>query len=118
MKINKISGLILIAAGIINILARIGIVIDISISFLLIIAGYAAYECNKRHEFAIIASIIGIIYSILEFVLFYAWLPNLTGYTGFELLMIGAPFLSLTLILSILALYLQLKLPSKKYPKS
>ncbi|PTD94074.1 hypothetical protein C9439_04445 [archaeon SCG-AAA382B04] len=117
MKSNKLSGLLLMGAGIINMLARIGIVIDVSISILLVISGYVAYECEERHEFAIIASLIGIGYVVIEFVFFYAFLPDLTGYTGQELLKVGAPFLSLVLLLSGLAFYYQLKLSGKKYPR-
>ncbi|PTD94787.1 hypothetical protein C9439_00695 [archaeon SCG-AAA382B04] len=104
-------------AGIINMLARIGIVIDVLVSVLLVISGYAAYECEERHEFAIIASFVGVGFVVIEFVLFYTWLPDLTGCTGEELLIAGAPFLSLVLLFLVLALYYQLKLPGKKYPR-
>ncbi|OKY79104.1 MAG: hypothetical protein BTN85_1610 [Candidatus Methanohalarchaeum thermophilum] len=117
MKYNKISGLTLISAGITNLLARIGITIDLPITIILIISGYAAYETKNRHEFAIITSITAILYTILKAILFLIWLPEITGITETKLLILGGPFLLMTTLFSFIALYTQLKLSKKRYPR-
>lgn len=116
--VSKYSGAFLIAAGILNMMARIGLSIDLVVTFLLILAGaFSLEDVEYRHEFAFICSIIGVVYPILKLILFYFWLPDIVDLPAGELLGLGSIFLVPMSALSLIALYGQLKLTPKKYPR-
>ncbi|OUJ18604.1 hypothetical protein AMET1_0250 [Methanonatronarchaeum thermophilum] len=117
-KIATTSGLLLIMAAITNILARIDIIIDLTITIILIIGAAVTIEQHEhRNEFTIGACILGTVYPIIKLLAFYYWLPAILNIPQHTLLETGAPIIITTMILSILALTLQFKLPPKKYPR-
>lgn len=111
------GGILLVLAGIINMMARIDITINLLISILLVTAGYGLL---KRRDWGpsmgIISTIIAIVFSILELALFYFVFPelirNMTGeaITGRDLVLLGAMFIVPMVILCIIALFISHKL--------
>ena len=117
-KLTRYSGILLILAGIINLLARIDISIDIIISILLFIGGGASLENYKeRHEFAMICAGIGIVYPFIKLIIFYYVLPSVVDISGAEMLRVGAYFLTPMVLLSLIVFFLQYQLPPKKFPR-
>ena len=111
------GGILLVLAGIINMMARIDITINLFISILLVTAGYGLL---RRREWGpsmgIISTIFALIFSILELVLFYFVFPqlikNMTGdvISGRDLVLLGAMFIVPMDILCIIALFISHKL--------
>lgn len=110
-KLGELAGILLIIAGCINILARIGLIIDIIITILLIGTGIAILTTKSptAYKLGLLCSGIGIIYPIVKLWIFYFILPPLVEISPEELLKIGSVFLIPMFIVSVLAAWLLLR---------
>jgi len=108
-------GVLLILAGIVNILARISLVFDLIVTAILLMGGYGLVtERPWGLKFGIIASLVGVVFACVEGILFYVFrfmFLELIGEMGVEMtemlfLLMTLPFPVIMAILSVVALLL------------
>lgn len=108
-------GVLLILAGIVNILARISLVFDLIVTAILLMGGYGLVtERPWGLKFGIIASLVGVVFACVEGILFYVFrfmFLELIGEMGVEMtemlfLLMTLPFPVIVAILSVVALLL------------
>jgi len=108
-------GVLLILAGIVNILARISLVFDLIVTAILLMGGYGLVtERPWGLKFGIIASLVGVVFACVEGILFYVFrfmFLELIGEMGVEMtemlfLLMTLPFPVIVAVLSVVALLL------------
>ena len=115
MRTSVKIGVLLILAGIVNILARISLVFDLIVTAILLMGGYGLVtERPWGLKFGIIASLVGVVFACVEGILFYVFrfmFLELIGEMGVEMtemlfLLMTLPFPVIVAILSVVALLL------------
>jgi len=106
------AGVFLLVSAVLNMLARMGIVVDVVVSAFLAIGGVcvlAAERWEPRTVFGAACTVIGIGYSPVKLAVFYYVLPGLLGVDAFTLFLLGSAFLVPMLILCVVSLLLLLR---------
>mgnify|MGYP000601385384 CR=1 FL=1 len=115
MRTSVKIGVLLILAGIVNILARISLVFDLIVTAILLMGGYGLVtERPWGLKFGIIASLVGVVFACVEGILFYVFrfmFLELIGEMGVEMtemlfLLMTLPFPVIVAVLSVVALLL------------
>lgn len=108
-------GVLLILAGIVNILARVSLVFDLIVTAILLVGGYGLVtERPWGLKFGVVASLVGVVFACVEGILFYVFrfmFLELIGEMGVEMtemlfLLMTLPFPVIVAILSVVALLL------------
>jgi len=112
---NVKIGVLLIVAGIINILARVSLVFDLIVTAILLAGGYGLVtERPWGLKFGVVASVVGVVFACVEGILFYVFrftFLELISKMGVEMteiqfLLMTLPFPVIMAILSVVALLL------------
>ena len=115
MGTNAKIGVLLIVAGIVNILARVSLVFDLIVTAILLAGGYGLVtERPWGLKFGVVASVVGVVFACVEGVLFYGFrfmFLELISKMGVEMteiqfLLMTLPFPAIMAILSVVALLL------------
>ena len=115
MGTNVKIGVLLIVAGIINILARVSLVFDLIVTAILLAGGYGLVtERPWGLKFGVVASVVGVVFACVEGILFYVFrftFLELISKMGVEMteiqfLLMTLPFPVIMAILSVVALLL------------
>ena len=114
---NVKIGVLLIVAGIINILARVSLIFDLIVTAILLAGGYGLVtERPWGLKFGVVASVVGVVFACVEGILFYVFrfmFLELISKMGVEMteiqfLLMTLPFPVIMAILSVVALLLVL----------
>jgi len=112
---NAKIGVLLIVAGIVNILARVSLVFDLIVTAILLAGGYGLVtERPWGLKFDVVASVVGVVFACVEGILFYVFrfmFLESIGKMGVEMteiqfLLMTLPFPAIMAILSVVALLL------------
>lgn len=115
MGTNAKIGVLLIVAGIVNILARVSLVFDLIVTAILLAGGYGLVtERPWGLKFDVVASVVGVVFACVEGILFYVFrfmFLESIGKMGVEMteiqfLLMTLPFPAIMAILSVVALLL------------
>ena len=115
MGTNAKIGVLLIVAGIVNILARVSLVFDLIVTAILLAGGYGLVtERPWGLKFDVVASVVGVVFACVEGILFYVFrfmFLESIGKMGVEMteiqfLLMTLPFPVIMAILSVVALLL------------
>ena len=115
MGTNAKIGVLLIVAGIVNILARVSLVFDLIVTAILLAGGYGLVtERPWGLKFGVVASVVGVVFACVEGILFYVFrftFLELISKMGVEMteiqfLLMTLPFPVIMAILSAVALLL------------
>jgi hypothetical protein len=112
-----IGGILLVLAGILNMMSRIDITLNLMVSILLVIAGYGLLRKKDwGPSMGMVSTMVAIPFSLIELLLFYFVFPSLIeewtvlGITAHELVVLGAVFILPMDIFCVVGFFLSRKL--------